>query len=181
MVDALRRRGPVESVNLAVAGTESSDLRGMVESSNVRALAASADVVLLSIGGNDLSHAVTGAGAPAQALDAITAARTRLAENLRAILSGLRAANPSVPIRVVGLYQPFTGAGRDARVGESLVLSWNALVAELALGYPNVVVVPVFDLFSSRGDRLATDRFHPNREGYRAIAERVIQTLPPAL
>ena len=181
VVEFLRRRGPVESVNLAVAGAESSDLRRLVESSNVRSLAASADLILLSIGGNDLSHAVTGAGAPAQALDAITAARTRLAENLRAILSGLRATNPSVPIRVLGLYQPFVGTGRDARIGESLVLSWSALVSEISLSYPNVAVVPVFDLFTARGDRLATDRFHPNREGYRAIAERVIQTLPPDL
>jgi lysophospholipase L1-like esterase len=40
-------------------------------------------------------------------------------------------------------------------------------------------VIPTFDLFQGRPDRLASDRFHPNREGYRAIADRVIQTLPP--
>jgi lysophospholipase L1-like esterase len=175
---ALRRRGPVETVNLAVAGAESSDLRTLVESANVRSLAASADVILLSIGGNDLSHAVTGAAAPAQALDALSAARSRLAGNLRAILATLRAANPTAPIRVLGLYQPFTATGRDARIGESLVLSWSTLISETALGYSNVTAVSVFDLFAGRPDRLATDRFHPNRDGYRAIAERVLQTLP---
>jgi len=175
---ALRRRGPVETVNLAVAGAESSDLRTLVESANVRSLAASADVILLSIGGNDLSHAVTGAAAPTQALDALSAARSRLAGNLRAILATLRAANPSAPIRVLGLYQPFTATGRDARIGESLVLSWSTLISETALGYSNVTAVSVFDLFAGRPDRLATDRFHPNRDGYRAIAERVLQTLP---
>jgi lysophospholipase L1-like esterase len=175
---ALGRRGPIETVNLAVAGAESSDLRRLVESANVRSLAASADVILLSIGGNDLSHSVTGAGAPTEALSAITAARSRLAENLRAILAALRAANPTAPIRVLGLYQPFTGSNRDARIGESLVLSWTNLIAEIALGYPNVVAVSVFDVFAGRQDRLATDRFHPNREGYRAVADRVVQTLP---
>jgi lysophospholipase L1-like esterase len=59
------------------------------------------------------------------------------------------------------------------------VLAWNAVIAETALGFANVVVIPTFDLFQGRPDRLATDRFHPNREGYRAIADRVIQTLPP--
>jgi lysophospholipase L1-like esterase len=178
VVTALRRRGPVETVNLAVAGAESSDLRRLVESANVRSLAASADVILLSIGGNDLSHSVAGVGAPTEALSGIAAARSRLAENLRAILTALRAANPTAPIRVLGLYQPFTGAGRDARIGESLVLSWNNLVAEITLGYANVTAVSVFDLFAGRPERLATDRFHPNREGYRAIADRVVQTLP---
>ena len=178
VVTALRRRGPVETVNLAVAGAESSDLRRLVESSNVRSLAASADVILLSIGGNDLSHSVAGVGAPTETLSEIAAARSRLAENLRAILTALRAANPTAPIRVLGLYQPFTGAGRDARIGESLVLSWNNLVAEITLGYTNVTAVAVFDLFAGRPERLATDRFHPNRDGYRAIADRVVQTLP---
>jgi lysophospholipase L1-like esterase len=41
-----------------------------------------------------------------------------------------------------------------------------------------VSTIPVFDLFQGRADRLAVDRFHPNRDGYRTIAERVIQSLP---
>jgi lysophospholipase L1-like esterase len=168
-------------VNLAVAGAESSDLRRLVESANVRSLAESADVILFSIGGNDLSHSLSGAGAgaPAQALSSVGDSRARFADNLRAILRTLRAANPSAPIRLLGLYQPFGGEARELRVGESLVLSWNSVLAETALGYSNVTAVPVFDLFQGRPDRLATDRFHPNRDGYRAIADRVVQTLQP--
>jgi lysophospholipase L1-like esterase len=175
---ALERRGPVELVNLAVAGAESSDLRALIESTNVRSVAANADVILFSVGGNDLSHSLAAAGVPAQALSSITDARARLAANLRSILAELRRANPSAPIRVLGLYQPFSGEGREARVGESIVLGWNSIIAETALGYPDVVMVPVFDLFAGRADRLASDRFHPNREGYREIADRIIQTLP---
>jgi lysophospholipase L1-like esterase len=179
VVAALRRRGAVESVNLAVAGAESSDLRRLVESANVRSIAASADLILISVGGNDLSHSLSTAGAPTEALSTLTTARGRFAANLRAILKELRAINPSAPIRVVGLYQPFEGGGREVRVGESLVLSWNDVIAETALGYGDVGAVPVFDLFQGRPDRLASDKFHPNREGYRAIADRVVQTLLP--
>lgn len=177
VVAALRKRGPVEPVSLAVGGAESSDLKRLVESANVRSLAASADVILVSIGGNDLSHSFSAVGVPAEALSSVDAARTRFAGNLRAILSQLREANPSAPIRLLALYQPFGGEGREGRIGESVVLAWNSVIVETALGYRDVTVVPVFDLFQGRGDRLATDRFHPNREGYRAIAERVIQTL----
>ena len=179
VIAALRRRGPIESVNLAVAGAESSDLRGLIESANVRSLVATADVILFSVGGNDLSHSLSGVSAPPDALSSVTDARGRFAANLRSILATLRETNPSAPIRWLGLYQPFGGEGREGRVGESMVLAWNAVIAETALGYPNVVVIPTFDLFQGRPDRLASDRFHPNREGYRAIADRVIQTLPP--
>lgn len=181
VVTFLRRTGPVESVNLAVAGVESSDLLALVEGANVKSLAASADLILLSVGGNDLSHSFGRAGAPAEALTAVTAARARFAGNLRRILERIREANPSAPIRLVGLYQPFSGDGRDARIGASMVMSWNALIAETALGFASVSAIPVFDLFQGRADRLATDQFHPNRDGYRAIAERVIQSLPAGL
>ena len=178
VVSAMRRKGPVESVNLAVAGAESSDLRALLGSQNVRSLVQSADVILFSVGGNDLSHSLAAAGAPARALSSVTDARTRFAANLRAILTELRSVNPTAPIRILGLYQPFGGEGREARLGESLVLSWSSVITETALGYANVAVVPVFDVFQARADRLATDKFHPNREGYRMIADRVLQTLP---
>jgi len=178
VADFLKRRGPIELVNLAVAGAESSDLRELVRSANVRSLASSANLILLSIGGNDLSHSLGGASAPGEALSAVAAARARLVGNLRAILSELRAANPSAPICVLALYQPFSGDAREIRVGASLVLAWSGLIGETALAFPNVVVVPVFDLFQGRPDRLASDRFHPNRDGYRAIADRIVQALP---
>ncbi|MDQ5871763.1 MAG: GDSL-type esterase/lipase family protein, partial [Acidobacteriota bacterium] len=178
VVDLLRRAGPVESVNLAVAGVESSDVLALVESANVKSLAASADLILLSVGGNDLSHSLGRAGAPTEALTTVVAARAQFARNLRKILARLRETNPSAPIRLLGLYQPFTGSGREARIGASMVMSWNSLVAETALGFDNVSAIPVFDLFEGRADRLAADRFHPNRAGYRAIADRVIQSLP---
>ena len=178
VVEQLRRGGTVESVNLAVAGVESSDVLALVEGANVQSLAKSADLILLSVGGNDLSHSLGRAGAPTEALRDVTAARTEFAGNLRQILEKLRAANPTAPIRILGLYQPFSGSGREARIGASMILSWNSLAAETALGFPNVSTIPVYDLFEGRGDRLATDRFHPNRAGYRAIADRVIQSLP---
>ena len=181
VVQHLRRSGPAEAVNLAVAGAESSDVLALVDGANVKSLAASADLILLSAGGNDLSHSLGRAGEPAEALTAVTSARAQFARNLRKILEELRGANPSAPIRVLGLYQPFSGEGREIRIGASMILSWNSVIAETALGFPNVAAIPAFDLFQGRADRLATDRFHPNRDGYRAIADRVIQSLPAGL
>ena len=60
-----------------------------------------------------------------------------------------------------------------------MLFSWNAVIAETALAFPNVSVVPTFDIFAGRADRLAADHFHPNGKGHQVIAQRIIQLLPP--
>jgi lysophospholipase L1-like esterase len=177
--EALKKRGPLDVANVAVNGAESSDVLRELDSENVRRLAASADWILLSVGGNDLSHALPReATMTTSPLEEIGAARARYASNLRQILSRLREANPRAPVYVVGLYDPFGDEGPRARMGASVILSWNSLIEETALSFPRAFVVPTFDLFQGRPDRLAVDRFHPNSKGHQAIADRILQLLP---
>ncbi len=178
VLEALRKRGPAEVTNLAVNGMESAEVRALVETSNVWSLAASARLILLSVGGNDLSHGVTrGSASPVEVADGVAAARGRYAANLRAILAALRQANPSAPICVLGLYDPFSGEKGPGRLGASVILQWNELAAETALSFPSVFVVPTFDLFQGRADRLAADRYHPNAQAYEEIAQRILQVV----
>ncbi|MEO8191448.1 MAG: GDSL-type esterase/lipase family protein [Acidobacteriota bacterium] len=181
VLDVMKKRGPAEIANLSVNGAESAELRDLVAGANVRSLAAAADVIVISIGGNDLSHAVPrGPDIGTRVIEDISTARRRYAENIRAVLTNLRRANPSVPILVLGLYDPFGGSGPGGRMGASVILGWNTLIEEMALSFPSTLFVPAFDLFEGRTDRLAADRFHPNRRGYAAIATRMAQLLPEA-
>ena len=177
VLQSWRKRGPAVVTNLGVGGSESPEVRELAESPTVRARAAEADLILLSVGGNDLSHAASAFGdrSATNLADAVSDARGRYVENLRAILRALREANPKAPILVVGLYDPFSGEAGPGRLGSSVILQWNNLAAETALGFPGVTVIPTFDIFQGRSDRLAADKYHPNREGYRMIAERMIQ------
>ena len=177
--DAFKRRGSARMANLGVDGAESSDVRKVAETPNVRTLAASADAILISAGGNDLSHSVTrDVGSPAQMAGSLDKARDAYAANLRAILKGLREANPKSPITLIGLYDPFGMDGPQGRLGRSVILGWNNLLSETALAFDGVRVVPTFDLFEGRPDRLAGDKVHPNRKGYALIAERIVQVVP---
>jgi len=181
VLDAMKKRGDAEIANLSVNGAESAEVRDLVASANVQSLAASATVIVVSVGGNDLSHAVPRGPEPpsARAVEDVTTARARYAENLRAVLAALRRANPTAPILVLGLYDPFgPDVGPTGRLGASVVLRWNDVIAETALSTPRVLTVPSFDLFDGRPDRLAVDKFHPNRHGYAAIAARMVQLLP---
>ncbi len=177
VLEALRKRGPAEITNLAVNGTESTEILALVDSPNVATLAARASLILVSAGGNDLSHAATRGSAPTAIADALAQARGRYVQNLRAILAALRRANPDAPICLLGLYNPFEGDAGSGRIGASVILQWNTLIAETALAFPKVSVIPTFDLFQGRPDRLSADHYHPNAQAYEEIARRMLQVV----
>lgn len=180
---ALRKTGLVVSVeNLAIDGSETGDFLRKVDEPAVRARIAGASLILLSIGGNDLSHsirggALPGAGGETGAESDPTAPALRTASlNLQRILSAVRGANGSSPIRILGLYDPFP-EGFDRRMARQTLLKWNVALEEASFGVENALVVPTADVFDGRPDRLSPDRFHPGVEGYSEIAARVFQTL----
>ncbi|MFN2385122.1 MAG: GDSL-type esterase/lipase family protein [Thermoanaerobaculia bacterium] len=178
LVPLLRPGGPVQIANLGVDGATSDDVRRLSESANVAALARSADLIVLSMGGNDLSRSVPrGAGAPVQVVEEIGRTRARFAENLRIVLKRLREANPSAPFFLVGLYNPFS-ADRRSQLPSAVIARWNGLMQETAVSFPGVFLVPTFDLFQGGSENLAVDQFHPNGRGYGMIAERIAQALP---
>ena len=178
VLESFRKKGKAEITNLAVNGMESPEIREVVDSPNVRSLAAQADLILVSAGGNDLSHGATGGGtSPTQLAEAVVASRERYAKSLRGILETLREANPKARICVLGLYDPFGDDRTGGHLGASVVLEWNTLTQEIALGVPNVAVIPTFDLFAGRPDRLSADHYHPNAAAYEEIAKRILQVV----
>ena len=160
--------------NLAVDGLESEGLKEVLSHPYPQSLARSASLILLSIGGNDLFHAVP-RDMRMSLPDEILHARIRLESNLESILSTLRSANASVPIVMLGVYNPFSSSEAGA-AGSAVIADWNASLEKVALRH-GVRVVPTLDLFERRPERLAPDRFHPDRIGYALIADRVLQVL----
>ncbi len=174
---ALRKAGLVVQVdNLAVDGAETGDLLRKMNEPGVAQRIAGAQLVLLSIGGNDLSHSLRSFAPGEQAGDPTAASLATASLNLQRILSAIRAANGSSPIRILGLYNPFP-EGFDRKMARQVLLKWNVALEETALADGNALVVPTFDVFDGRPDRLSPDRFHPGAEGYGEIAARVVQTL----
>jgi lysophospholipase L1-like esterase len=175
VTQALRReKAGFRLENLAIEGLETSGLRELLGHPEAASLVASADVIFLSIGGNDLSHAV-GRGARESPLDTLRQARRTFEANLEEILRGLRERNAAAPAVLLLLYNPFEGSELGP-AGSNVIVDWNAAAEKIALAH-GVRTVPTFDLFENHPARLARDRFHPNEEGYRLIAERVKEAL----
>ncbi|MCZ8521424.1 MULTISPECIES: GDSL-type esterase/lipase family protein [Paenibacillus] len=139
-----------------------------------------ADLVLMTIGGNDLFEGGTGIFGensegfnPQAAADRIPEAVKRLGE----ILDRTSKAAPNARILYVGLYHPFLDLDPE-KAGAPVVQRWNTLAFEAASKYANVTVVPTYDLFELNLNKyLYTDHFHPNAAGYERIAGRIVDVL----
>lgn len=157
-----------ETINIAVNGARTADLLRQLESANVRQLIGEANVVVISIGGNDLWGGTDWQNAPPPDPAAVM---DEVLDRVARVIEIVREANATARVFLIGLYNPF----RFPQL-TPLVARWNAGLIERFSDDPNLVVVQTADLFSHR-DRLALDRFHPGAEGYELIARRIADAL----
>jgi len=170
LVEELRHRGiPCErATNLAVDGARTNDLLQRLQNHNTLEVAAQSNVIVVSIGGNDLWGGTDWRNAPPRDPDAVM---TGVLDRLAQIVAKLREVSPTARIYIIGLYNPFLSAPQGSMLSP-LVTRWNARLAERFANDVNVAIVPSADLFTWH-DRLSLDRFHPSGEGYALIARRI--------
>jgi lysophospholipase L1-like esterase len=182
--DKLEANGQTVQVqNLGISGLESTELAGSLQSGGFEQSIQTADLITISIGGNDITHSIGGVG---QILSSgniseaeIRAAQETYTKNLQAILQTVRGQNPNAPILVLGLYNPFEGVFEDQSLIQRLLSEWNANLIQTAQALPNVKVIPTYDIFQWNVAKfLSVDHFHPNEAGYERMAERLFQALP---
>jgi lysophospholipase L1-like esterase len=158
--------------NVAVNGARTRDLLQVLERPNVQQLLRESNVIIVSIGGNDLWGGNDWRNAAPPDPDAVM---VDVLSRIETAIEKIRAANPNGRIFFVGLYNPFLSTPQG-RMLSSLVNRWNARLIEHFSDDANVTVVQTADLFTHR-DRLALDRFHPSGEGYELVARRIADSL----
>ena len=168
-----RRKVPRRpTVKLGVNGYRTADVGKQLESVGVRRLIAESNVVILSVGGNDLFGTFGATSTPPPDPEAIF---DRVLESVKDVVREIRAANPTARIFLVGLYNPFVFSPNGARL-TPLVHRWNSRLVESFEKDGNLTVVQTSDIFSHR-DRLSFDRFHPGGEAYRMIGRRIAESI----
>jgi lysophospholipase L1-like esterase len=173
-VDELRQRhvNSKNIVNIAVNGARTRDLEQQLTSHNVQTLIAQSNVVIVSIGGNDLWGDNNWRNAPPRDPERVM---KDVLDHVQESVRTIRSVNSSARIFVIGLYNPFISTP-FGKMLTPFVNRWNALLAERFGNDPNVVIVQTSDIFAYR-DRLSFDRFHPNDEGYSLIARRIADAI----
>lgn len=187
VADAYRARvGQVQLVSLAVAGHTTQDLidqqlpaaLARLEQGDVR-------LVTVTIGGNDLfvfagqaacQPDPTAPGCHVE--DALLAVERRLDR----ILADLREAGPDAVLVILAYPNLFSGSGHPfERPAEAAFDLLDGVITSVARRY-DVLVADARPAFVDKGNDYThilerTPDFHPNDEGYRALADVFLQTL----
>lgn len=177
LVDEIKQKTKrsVQLTNLGINGQRSDQLRVQVGQPEVGRQLQKADIILVTIGGNDLFRG--GQGLEDYQTDNIAAVEKKYLDNLNYIFQQIRKDNSKANVFFIGLYNPFIDLDQGKEMSK-VIRHWNYDSAEVSAAFPKIVFVPTFDLFELKvNDYLYSDKFHPNTKGYRLIAERVASLL----
>ncbi len=170
---------PVMMNNFGINGYVSAQLLELLDQPKVQAELKVADLILMSIGGNDLfKGGKTLANQNQQEVDQI---QQDFQKQLLAIVQKIRKMNPESPLLMIGLYNPF-GQSKEEDWTNQVVRHWNMVTADTLSVDKHTVLVPTYDLFQLETKLyLHSDQFHPNAVGYMRMAQRVMEAMPTHL
>ncbi|SHI39390.1 Lysophospholipase L1 [Dethiosulfatibacter aminovorans DSM 17477] len=164
---------PVNLYNLSVEGMRSIELVEQVKDPQTVEGFADADIIIISIGGNDLRD-ILNESAVDQA-EAFQSALGAYLYNVDFILKSIRSANEGGLVVFLGLFNPGDG---DDKTRNMYLLEWNNRTWQLMEMYENTLYVPTYDLFKyNSNEYISVDGLHPNDEGYEAIAKRILGSI----
>ena len=166
--------------NMGINGQESAGLLGQLQSDKPKALIATADVVLISIGGNDLRSIRSRNNASIDQNEYNTI-ETAYLKNLKEIFQTIRKDNANAYIVFVGLYNPYE---KDAPSYEDTAFmnTWNYSTQKLFENDAKAIYIPTYDIFKYNLNRyLAKDGLHPNALGYQVVSQRIAKSIESIL
>ena len=185
-----------KAINYGVSGNTSSQiLSRMQEKKEIRKDLKQAQLLTITVGGNDLRKAILEDTSNLD-LDRFEKASKTYEKNLKQIIELARKDNPDLPIYVVGIYNPLYLNFPDLTELQTLVDQWNQRTEETLSAYQGVYFVPINDLLykgidgksgvteSELGKETVTndalydeDSFHPNNTGYEIMKEAVLEKI----
>jgi lysophospholipase L1-like esterase len=161
--------------NYGKRGNRTDQLLKRLENKEIASSIKNADVVLITIGANDIMKIVKSNFSDLK-VETFDKEKQDYTNRLRDIFDKINQLNPETKVYLIGFYNPFEGYFGDIKELELVMNSWNEAGKSVTEEYENISYIPTADLFSAANlELLAEDYFHPNTNGYKLIAERVLQ------
>lgn len=167
----------IDSNNLAKRGRRSDQLIDQLEKEDIQAEIKKADVIYMTIGGNDMMKIVK------ENLFNLTAKPFyvelgKFENRLDEIFKMIRGLNGDAVIVVAGLYNPLSIVTSEANEFDTVIEDWNEAIEIQTIMDGKACFVPVVDLFMSNENMVYhSDFFHPNAKGYVSMADRFIEKI----
>ncbi|MGM0845167.1 MAG: GDSL-type esterase/lipase family protein [Bacillota bacterium] len=170
------RHDQVILVNHSMYGAQAEHLVKMLKEPILKSNIEKADVLFMTVGGNDLisvfNHNFTDL-----TLGDFTKGEENFKSDLRKIMSTIRLLNEDVQIYFIGIFNPVFESLANVKEFDEIITSWNVSTRNLLEMYPNTTFISIQHLFEDETNQyLAEDFFHPNEAGYKRIGEEIIST-----
>ncbi|MCD5325729.1 MULTISPECIES: SGNH/GDSL hydrolase family protein [Pontibacillus] len=163
--------------NFGKRGNRTDQLLDRLKEEEIAASLQEADVVVITIGANDIMKVVKN-NFTSLAYDDFRSELPQYEDRLSSIFKTIRSLNEDAHIYLVGLFNPFEQYFSDIPELDQIIYDWNRTSKDVVDRYSNVNYIPIKDLFSgSSEDLYYEDNFHPNLKGYRLMAERILSYL----
>ncbi len=162
--------------NVAVNGLMTDGLLYMLESEEIQQKIEKADIITISIGGNNLLRLNKNMGI-LEALNAVNDEKKNYQKDMEQILAMIRSHNEHAVIVLSELYNPLKLEDSVASYASVFIDRWNKTVYTLAKEHEPAVVLPVQKLLQDETDKLLYDKVHPNDKGYARIADSFVKLL----
>ncbi|WP_105106670.1 SGNH/GDSL hydrolase family protein [Streptococcus suis] len=183
----------VDFKNFGVSGNTSNQiLKRMSEDESIKDYLKKADLMTLTVGGNDLRKVILSNFSNLKISTFVKPAKD-YSKRLETIIQTAQQANPSLPIYVVGIYNPFYISFPEMTEMQTIVDNWNQTTEQVTQKFKNVYFVPINDLLykgldgesgvsqvsGQSGNNLLyeEDNFHPNNTGYEMIKKAVMEEM----
>ena len=192
----------VTSRNYGIAGNTSNQiLKRMQEKKDIQRDLKKAKLMTLTVGGNDVIHVIKD-NITNLNVNTFTKPAQAYQKRLRQIIELARKENKSLPIYIVGIYNPFYLNFPEMTEMQTIVDNWNQSTEEVSKEYENVYFVPVNDLLykgidgkggvtssddSSQSSKSSQDslndalfeddHFHPNNTGYQIMSDAILKRI----
>ncbi|MFP7297977.1 SGNH/GDSL hydrolase family protein [Neobacillus niacini] len=167
----------VDFYNFGVKGNRTPQLLKRLQTDEMKDKVSAADLVILTIGGNDIMKVVKDNISNLQ-LSIFKKEKEVYINNLYQIINTIVRTNPDAYIVLVGVYNPFSQWFSNIKELDQIVSDWNVASQSVVSNYQNAYFVGIEDLFKNPTESLLhSDNFHPNNKGYELIAQRLNQTL----
>ncbi|MCM3164928.1 SGNH/GDSL hydrolase family protein [Metabacillus litoralis] len=163
--------------NYGKRGNRTDQLLKRLEKKEIEASIQKADIVLVTIGANDIMKIVRSNFTNLQ-LEDFEKEEQQYIERLTAIFSKINELNPNSKIYYIGFYNPFDRYFPEIQEMQMIVNDWNEIGKSITEDFENVNYIPIADLFSNSDvELLSEDYFHPNTTGYKLMAKRILESM----
>ena len=155
--------------NLGINGGRTANVLQLLAQPAARNAVRSAQLIVLSIGGNDLyGNAIE----KWRSMLAPRIAEWFVARRVRRVVETIREQNRSAPIVLLGLYNPYRESVWGTMLDEEIA-RWDSRIIDAFATDRALNVVRIADLIDTPGAISPLDHFHPSAFGYRSIAQRI--------